>query len=132
MESLDKVKNYLLELEYNIILEDKDETLFVVEKEEEGITGLIVDCEEPILILEQHLFDLKEDNAAILKELLQKNMDIIHGAFCIDETGKRVVFRDTLQLENLDLNEIGASINSLSMLISEYGEKILEFAGVKA
>ena len=52
--------------------------------------------------------------------------------FCVkrvvDETGQKVIFRDSLQLENLDLNELEGSINSLSLLLSEYSEQILEFS----
>lgn len=56
-----------------------------------------------------------------------KNQDIIHGAFTLDESGKKVLFRDTLQLENLDINEIEGSLNSLALLLSEYSNKIIEF-----
>ncbi len=123
-----KVKEYLLELEYNIVLEDTEEDLFVVEKEEVGISNMIIDCEDPILVLEQALFTISGDNVNIFKNLLQKNREIIHGAFALDEEGKTVIFRDTLQLENLDLNELEATLNSLSLLLSEYSGKIIEFS----
>jgi hypothetical protein len=57
-----------------------------------------------------------------------KNQDIIHGAFVIDESGEKVLFRDTLQLENLDSNELEASINSLSLLLSEYSDELIKFS----
>jgi hypothetical protein len=57
-----------------------------------------------------------------------KNQDIIHGAFVIDESGEKILFRDTLQLENLDLNELEASINSLSLLLSEYSDELIKFS----
>jgi hypothetical protein len=60
--------------------------------------------------------------------LLQKNREIVHGAFVLDDTGKRLLFRDTLQLENLDLNEVEASINSLKLLMAEYAGEMLQFA----
>ncbi len=88
---------------------------------------MVLVCADPILIMEQPLFSLKQDNADIYKMLLAKNRQIVHGAFALDETDT-VLFRDTLQLENLDLNEIEGSLNSLSMLLSEYGNKILEFS----
>lgn len=128
MEYFDKVKDYLIELEYEIVLEDKEEYLFIVDKEDKGIKNLILDCEDEILIMEQHLFNLSSPQPEVYKELLQKNTEIIHGAFAIDETGSRVVFRDTLQLENLDLNEIEGSMNSLAFLLSEYSGRILELS----
>jgi hypothetical protein len=46
----------------------------------------------------------------------------------LDETGKKVIFRDTLQLENLDQNELEGSLNSLSLLLSEYSTELIEFS----
>jgi hypothetical protein len=123
-----KVKNYLLELEYTITKEDENEGVLVIDRHSAGINNMLLICAEPILIIEQHLFDIKQDNALIYKSLLMKNQDIIHGAFSLDESGKRVMFRDTLQMENLDKNEIEGSLKSLELLLSEYSYKILEFA----
>lgn len=123
-----KVKDYLLNLEYNIVQEDTTEELFVVENPEGGIANLIVDCEDPILIIEGLLFEISDENPDIYKSLLIKNREIIHGAFTLDESGKKVIFRDTLQLENLDQNELEATLNSLEMLLSEYSEEIISFS----
>ena len=122
-----KVKNYLQELEYNIVQEDENDGVIVIERLSEGINKLFLICADPILILQQYLFEVKHDEAAIFKSLLMKNQDIIHGAFALDESGKKVLFRDTLQLENLDKNEIDGSLKSLALLLSEYQNKILEF-----
>lgn len=122
-----KVKNYLLDLEYTIVSEDEKTGIFTISKEEEGIVNMIVVCADPIVILEQSLFKLKNESVDVYKQLLQKNRDIIHGAFAINENGE-VIFRDTLQIENLDLNEIEGSINSLTILLSEYRDKIIEFS----
>ena len=124
----EKVKEYLLDLEYNIVNEDKENGIFIVNNEDSGITNLVMACDDPVLIIEQHLFDVKSDNIEIFKSLLMKNRDIIHGAFVLDETGKKVIFRDTLQLENLDQNELEATMNSLEILLSEYSDHIIEFS----
>lgn len=123
-----KVKNYLTDLEYSIINEDENEGVLVIESEDKGINNLVLICADPILIIEQFLFEMKNDDAVVFKSLLMKNQDIIHGAFTLDESGKKVLFRDTLQLENLDMNEIEGSLNSLELLLSEYSNEIIEFA----
>lgn len=123
-----KVKDYLLNLEFNIVQEDIAEELFIVENPDGGISNLIIDCEDPILIIEGVLFELKEDNPEIYKALLKKNREIIHGAFVLDDSGKKILFRDTLQLENLDQNELEGTLNSLEMLLSEYSEEIISFS----
>ena len=123
-----KVKNLLLELEYNIITEDKDDEIFVIENSEEGINNMVLAVADPILIIEQQLVELKRDEKDIYKNLLMKNRDVIHGALVLDETEKKVIYRDTLQLENLDLNELEASIESLSLLLCEYSDEIIAFS----
>lgn len=128
MSNFSKVKEYLHELEYDILTEDTEEELVVVAKHDLGITGLVIDCEDPILVMEQQIFDVKSDNAEVYKELLKINREVIHGGFALDDSGKKVIFRDTLELENLDLNELEGSLNSLAMILSEYSDKILKFA----
>ncbi len=123
-----KVKNYLLELEFTIVKENESENELIIEKEDEGISNMFISCSDPILIMEQFIFEIKKEDTEIYKSLLQKNQDIIHGAFVLDNSGTKVLFRDTLQLENLDLNELEGSVNSLIFLLSEYSTKILEFA----
>ncbi|MBI9057736.1 MAG: YbjN domain-containing protein [Labilibaculum sp.] len=123
-----KVKEYLLNLEFNIVQEDTAEELFVVENPDGGIANLIIDCEDPILIIEGLLFELTEENPEVYKSLLKKNREIVHGAFVLDESGKKVIFRDTLQLENLDQNELEATLNSLELLLSEFSEEIISYS----
>lgn len=122
------VKNYLNELELEIKYENRNECVFMVSNEQDGIYNLIICVAYPIVIFEQFLFEVKPDAFPVFKELLQKNRDIIHGAFVLDDTGRKVIFRDSLQLENLDRNEFSATLNSLSLLLSEYSEQIINFS----
>jgi len=122
------VKNHLLELDYDISHENTAEGLFVIQKESYGIKNLIIGVAPPIVILEQFIFDIKTSSIEILQSLLIKNRDIIHGAFVLNDDGSKVIFRDTLQIENLDQNELEASLNSLSLLLSEYSEHIINFS----
>ncbi|EPR66527.1 hypothetical protein ADICYQ_4439 [Cyclobacterium qasimii M12-11B] len=117
-----------MKLDVDITRENPEEGILVIQKEDNGIKNLIVGIAPPVLILEQYIFKIKNNNNSIYKSLLQKNRDIIHGAFVLDDDGDKVIFRDTLQIENLDLNEIEASLNSLSLLLSEYSEQIIKFS----
>ena len=123
-----KVKEYLQELDYNIVTEDPEDEVFVVENEPEGIKNLVIGCADPILIMEQFLLEVHDTSGEVYKDLLKKNRDIIHGAFVLDESGTKLIFRDTLQLANLDLNELEASLNSLSLLMSEYYDELIQFS----
>ncbi len=129
MEHFDKVKSYLDELGIAILREEPGDEIVIIDDEDQGIKNLVIDCEDPILILEQFIFDLSEKTpAGVYKSLLQMNRNLVHGAFVIDDTGTKVLFRDTLQLENLDLNELEGSINALSIAMAENSEEIIKFA----
>ncbi len=122
------VKEYLTRLEVDITEEDRERALFVVNDEDRGINNLIVDCEDELLVIEQVIFELKTDNSETLKRLLQMNRELVHGAFTLDESGNRVLFRDTLQLTNLDLNELEASINALALGLATFAEELIAFS----
>jgi hypothetical protein len=127
-EQFKTIKNYLIELNYNITHEDEEEGVLIIQDHDKGINNLILGIASPILIIEQYIFKISNPNKAVLQQLLQKNRDIVHGAFVLDESGEKVIFRDTLQIENIDLNELEGSINSLSLLLSEYSENIIQFS----
>jgi hypothetical protein len=88
----DKVRDYLLELDFSIISQDAEEGILVVEKEDEGMKNVVLIVSDPIVIVEQFLFELTDESLEVYKRLLIKNRDIIHGAFAIDESGKKVFF----------------------------------------
>ncbi|WP_210465869.1 YbjN domain-containing protein [Rufibacter roseolus] len=123
-----KVKEYLVELDFRITHEDPRDCVLVVEKESLGIKNLVIGCTDPLLIMEQYILELPKVTVEICQSLLQKNRDIIHGAFVLDESGRRLIFRDTLQMSKLDLHELEASLNSLALLLSEYGEQLIQFS----
>lgn len=124
-----KVKSYLLELGYSFTKEEKEEELVVINDIKKGIINLVIDCEYPILIFEQYIFDLKDSTQKeVYKRLLQINRNLVHGAFVLDDSGEKVIFRDTLQLENLDLNEMEGTINALGMAMAENSLELLKFA----
>lgn len=128
MKKFELVKEYLNDMGMAIVSEDAANELVVVENEDEGIKNLIVDCEAPIVIIEQLIMKIPAGSEALYKRLLQMNRELVHGAFVLDESGEMLLFRDTLQLENLDGNELEGSIKALSLALSEYGSELLGFA----
>jgi uncharacterized protein YjfI (DUF2170 family) len=123
-----RVREYLQELDYMILNQNPAEGEFLVEKEEAGIKNLMINCVDPILIMEQFICEISKPTNETFKNLLMKNREIIHGAFVLDKSGKNLLFRDTLELENLDLNELAGSLNSLSMVMSEYSDELIKIA----
>ena len=126
-EYLDRVKGYLLDLDLTIVAENEAEELVVVDDEDNGIKQLVIDCEPPIVVIEQLIAEVPAEPGDLFVRLLQMNNTLVHGAFVLDETGSRIFFRDTLQVSNLDINELEGSIRSLSLALAEYGAELLTY-----
>ncbi|MCP4692772.1 MAG: YbjN domain-containing protein [Desulfobacterales bacterium] len=127
--SYDLVKQYLYDLDMAVKEENPGDGLLIAEDEENGIKDLIIACEPPIVILEQVIMKTPAARTdELFKRLLQMNRGMVHGAFALDEAGEIILFRDTLQLENLDKNELEGSIQALGLALSEYGAELLEYA----
>ena len=117
-------------LEHEITQEIPDQGLFIINNESAGICDLVLDCEDGLLVIEQAIFPIKNDRPALYKSVLQMNRNLIHGAFVVNTLpqGDIISFRDTLQLENLDSNELEASLNSLAFALIENLNEILALA----
>jgi hypothetical protein len=125
-EYFQKVAEYVELLDVSVEREDVENTLFVLEDESRGISNLIVDCEDEILVIEQLIMELPVSaGAGAFRRLLQMNRELVHGAFVIDEGGTKLLFRDTLQLANLDFNELDASINALSLGLASFADELI-------
>lgn len=123
-----KVKKYLQELEIPISNEIPAEELVIVDDEENGIKNLYIDCEDPIIVFEQVIMNVPKEPGDFYKRLLQMNRTLVHGAFVMDDDGQKILFRDTLQLENLDRNEFEGSIKALSLALFENMDELLEYS----
>lgn len=128
MNYFSKVENFIQNIDYTITYKSKEEGVFVVENLLDGIQNLIIGVAPPVVIFELYLFTITNESFEMYKALLMKNRDIIHGAFAITEDGQKVIYRYTLQISNLDQNEFEATLNSLSLLMSEYSAQLIDFS----
>jgi hypothetical protein len=128
MSDFEKVKDFILDMGFAISHEDPKEELVVIDDDDRGIKNFVIDCEAPILILEQVIIPMPENSSDFCKRLLQINRTLVHGAFVLDEDGTTLLFRDTLQMENLDRNELEGSIDALSLALAEYADELVTFA----
>lgn len=126
-EHFERVKEYVVELDFTIEKEIPEEEIVIVDDEERGIHRLVIDCEDQVLVLEQLIMELEKADAAVYRRILQINRELVFGAFVLDEKGNRLLYRNTLALENLDLNELESTINALSLGLAENGEELLSF-----
>jgi hypothetical protein len=128
MSDFDTVKQYLLDLQLSIVEENPGEGILVVEDEERGLKNLIVDCEDPILVFEQMIMPIPANPGNLFRRLLEMNRSVVHGAFALDIEDSLVIFRDTLQLAALDANEVGGTIEALSLALADFASELIDFS----
>tara|TARA_Y100000758_G_scaffold292329_1_gene247488 strand:- start:477 stop:878 length:402 start_codon:yes stop_codon:yes gene_type:complete len=124
----ERVKEYIVDLGFTIYEEIADEEIIVINDEDRGIHQLVIDCEDDLLVLEQLILKFPgEVTAAVYRRLLQMNRSFVFGAFVLNEEGDTLLYRNTLALDNLDLNELDTTINALSLGLAENGDELLRF-----
>ena len=125
---MEKVLKYIRRSGYEVLYQNDQTGILKISNENDGISQLILGVVPPILIIECYLFTMPQDDLTIYKALLQKNRDMLHGAFVLNEEGNKILYRYTIQIENLDYNEFEAALNSLSLLLHEYSDTLLSFS----
>lgn len=107
--------------------EQVSEGVWRVESSENNVSNVIMSYEDPILLLRVNLMKIPVSNRETFYErLLRLNAtEIPHGAFGIEND--IVVLIDTLQVENLDRNELQASVDSLGFTVAQYYNELKEY-----
>lgn len=129
MAYFDKVKGFALEIGLKILKEDSANEILILSDPANGISSLVTDCEEGLLIMEHVAVNLPGNGTADqFSKLLKANRTLVHGSFALDDTGKTVLWRDTLELANLDLNEFQGSINAVGMAFAEHHDLLISLS----
>ncbi len=98
-----------------------------VESPDNNVDNIIISYEDPILLMRVNLMKVPADNKeSFYERLLQLNAsEIPHGAFGIEDAN--VVLIDTLQVANLDRNELQASVDSLAFTVAQYYNELKSY-----
>ena len=118
MKTAADIEHYMLQL--GLEFEAAADNLWVVQDEGDNLANVIVTLVEPIVIFHVRVADLPGgDQEPLFRKLLELNAaDMLHGAYGIE--GNSLVLIDTLQSENLDLNEFQASLEAMSLALIQH------------
>lgn len=126
MASAEDIEGYLIQM--GVPFEQIAQSTWMIHDEYDLIDNIIVSMNDPVVLFQVKLMDIPAgcDRLKLYETLLRLNTtDMMHGAYGLD--GDAVVATDTLQAENLDFNEFQASVDSLSLCISDHYKKLSEF-----
>ena len=73
-----KVKNYLIDLGFDITFESNEDGVLIIQNQEEAILNLVIGVANPLVIIEQYLFTKKNAPVDMYKSLLMKNQELLN------------------------------------------------------
>ncbi len=118
MISREKLEGYLVKLE--LTFQEAGRGTWVVREPEKGLANLFIMMVDPLVVLRLTVMEIpKNGREKLFEELLRLNAtDMVHGAYAVD--GKNVVIVDTLEGDTLDVEELQASIEAISLAVVQH------------
>ncbi len=121
MATREDIEHYLIQIHH--LFEAIRDNMWVIH----DTVDTIVIFAPPLVILRTKLMEVPNTNREhFYKLLLELNASqMVHGAYGLEDNN--VVIIDTLEVENLDLNEFQASLDAMSLAASQDYERLKAF-----
>ncbi len=118
MSSREKIERYLVKL--SLTFQEAGAGTWVVRDAERGLENLVIILSEPLVILRINVMDVPASGKEkLFEELLRLNAtDLVHGAYALD--GKNVILIDTLEAEEMDIEEFEASLDAIGLALAQH------------
>jgi hypothetical protein len=113
------VEAYLLRLNRRFRALEEQPGTFLVEMGEKT-PALILRIEPPLVVVRVHIGDVNggTEETALFRKLLELNArQLVHAAYGLDEG--HIVLSSALELENLDFNELQATLDEIDMALAQ-------------
>jgi hypothetical protein len=111
------VEAYLRELGRRYRAVDDQPGTFLVESSA-GMAPVAVRVDPPLVVVRIHVGDVPRDAAGLFRQLLELNArQLVHASYGLD--GDHVVLSSALELENLDFNELQATLDEIDLALTQ-------------
>ena len=123
MRTREDIASYLAraQVPYEVV---GDEGMWLVRDSSLG-ENIAIQAAGPLLLFRVKVLELREvgDKTTLFEELLRLNAsDLVHGSYGISDDA--VVLTCTLEIENLDYNELQAVLDDFSLALANHYEKL--------
>ncbi len=115
---MNKIESYLINL--GITYEEIGENTWVLNDPDNGLEQVAVAVNEPLVVVRVKVMNVPEQKREefFLKLLQINGSDLIHGAYAVVEND--VILIDTLNYETMDLEDFQATIDAISLALTEH------------
>ncbi len=117
MRSAKDVEAYLTRLNRQFHQVDGESGTYIIPSDG---TQIALRVDPPLVVLRVHIGDAKEGDgdSALYRRLLQLNArGLVHASYGIDDN--RIVLSAALELENLDFNELEATLDEIDIALAQ-------------
>jgi hypothetical protein len=120
-----KIEGYLINL--GITYEEVAERTWVLHDPEKGLEQVAIAVDEPLVVIRVNVMQAPQENREeFYRTLLSLNAsDLVHGAYALE--GDEVLLIDTLQHESMDLEDFQASLDAVSLALTEHYTTLKKF-----
>jgi hypothetical protein len=128
MRTAQDVEAYLLRLDRRYQAIDSQPGTFSVATSGE-MPSAIVRVDAPLVVVRVHIGDASpaRDQTALFRHLLELNATrLVHASYGLD--GNTIVLSSALELENLDFNELEATLDEIDVALAEQVPELARLA----
>ncbi len=123
MRTREDIESYLAraQVPYEVV---GDEGMWLVRDSSLG-ENIAIQAAGPLLLFRVKVLELREvgDKTTLFEELLRLNAsDLVHGSYGVSDDA--VVLTCSLEIENLDYNELQAVLDDFSLALANHYEKL--------
>lgn len=121
MSTREDIEHYLIQMEHTF--ETIEDGMWVIRDP----TNIVITYRPPLVIFRSKLMEIpKKNREEFFKCLLTLNAsEMVHGAYGLEDSN--VVIIDTLEAENLNFNELQASVEAIVLAASQDYQKLKPF-----
>jgi hypothetical protein len=91
--------------------------------------GIVIHLSPPLMVFRMTVMDLPGDEqrcAGLFRRLLELNAtDLVHAAYALEQGD--VILTESLEAENLDFNELQATLDSFQMALASHLDALSDF-----
>jgi len=127
MRTVKDVEAYLGRLSRQFSSVDDHPGTFLVQAAP-NLPPIAVRVDPPLVVVRVHVGDIgPKDHVKLLRRLLQLNAKtLVHSSYGLDDG--RIVLSSALELENLDFNEMEATLDEIEMALAQQLPELMELA----
>jgi hypothetical protein len=122
------VEAYLLQLKRRFRAADDHVGTFLIETTG-GMPPIGVRVDPPLVVVRVHIGDVRRgaDHTPLFRKLLELNArQLVHASYGLDD--EHVVLSSALELENLDFNELQATLDEIDVALAQHVPQLARLA----